>query len=386
MLYTTIRDIEKILAQHHREYHSDLNFVQALKILKENNMLVKEKTVNAWDKLPEKWEDSFFESYIKHLPVEVDYILSNQRPSEITENVLIPYGRDIFAFIHLPYQRDIPHEHNYFEINYVYHGSLTQILTTETRKMSEGDFCIIPPFTKHSVLAAEDSLVLSIQLRKTTFDAIFGSFLAKDDLLAIFLKNTLYEKNQSNYLFFHTDNNDDIKMLMQNIVREANNDDNYSNICCNGYLQILFSTLLRKYGKSALYYGMDKKESVDTDFAFILEYITQHYRTVTLDELSEFFHYTKPYLSSLFKKNMNQTFVNVLRNIKMRHAMDFLANTDKTIEEIAVEVGYNSTDHFSRSFKKYQHCSPSEFRKKVQEQHGMVGEGEKEGVTIYEKA
>lgn len=236
--------------------------------------------------------------------------------------------------------------------------------------MNEGDFCIISPFTQHSVLAAKDSLVLSIQLRKTTFDAIFGSFLAKNDLLAIFFKNTLYETNQSNYLYFHTDNNDNIKMLIQNIVREANTEDNYSSTCCNGYVQILFSTLLRKYGKSALYYGFNEQDSIDTDFAFILEYITQHYRTVTLDELSEFFHYNKPYLSSLFKKNMNQTFVTVLRNIKMRYALDFLANTEKTIEEIGIEVGYNSTDHFSRSFKQYNHCSPSEFRKKVREQQG----------------
>ena len=283
---------------------------------------------------------------------------------------MIPYGRDVFAFIHLPYQNDILHEHNYFEINYVYRGSLTQIISNETRLMNEGDFCIISPFTQHSVLAAKDSLVLSIQLRETTFDAILGAFLAKNDLLAIFFKNTLYETNQSNYLYFHTDNNDNIKMLIQNIVREANTEDNYSSTCCNGYVQILFSTLLRKYGKSALYYGFNEQDSIDTDFAFILEYITQHYRTVTLDELSEFFHYSKPYLSSLFKKNMNQTFVTVLRNIKMRHALDFLANTEKTIEEIGIEVGYNSTDHFSRSFKQYNHCNPSEFRKKIREQQG----------------
>lgn len=372
MLYTTIQDIAHTLAQHHQVHHSDINFVQALEILKESGMLTEEKTRNSWNKLPEKWDDSVFESYINHLPVEVDYILNNEKPCEITEKVLIPYGRDVFAFIHLPYQNDILHEHNYFEINYVYRGSLTQIISNEARLMNEGDFCIISPFTQHSVLAAKDSLVLSIQLRKTTFDAIFGSFLAKTDLLAIFFKNTLYETNQSNYLYFHTDNNDNIKMLIQNIVREANTDDNYSSTCCNGYVQILFSTLLRKYGKSALYYGFNEQDSIDTDFTFILEYITQHYRTVTLDELSEFSHYSKPYLSSLFKKNMNQTFVNVLRNIKMRHALDFLANTEKTIEEIGIEVGYNSTDHFSRSFKQYNHCSPSEFRKKIREQQGRL--------------
>ena len=172
MLYTTIQDIAHTLEQHHQVHHSDLNFVQALKILKKNGMLTDEKTRNSWNKLPEKWDDSVFESYINQLPVEVDYILNNEQPSEITEKVLIPYGRDVFAFIHHPYQNDILHEHNYFEINYVYRGSLTQIISNETRLMNEGDFCIISPFTEHSVVAAENSLVLSIQIRKTTFRLI----------------------------------------------------------------------------------------------------------------------------------------------------------------------------------------------------------------------
>ena len=59
-------------------------------------------------------------------------------------------------------------------------------------------------------------------------------------------------------------------MLIQNIVREANTEDNYSSTCCNGYVQILFSTLLRKYGKSTLYYGFNEQDSIDTDFTFIL--------------------------------------------------------------------------------------------------------------------
>lgn len=114
MLYTTIQHIAHTLEQHHQVHHSNLNFVQALKILKKNGMLTDEKTRNSWNKLPEKWDDSVFESYINQLPVEVDYILNNEKPSEITEKVLIPYGRDVFAFIHLPYQNDILHEHNYF--------------------------------------------------------------------------------------------------------------------------------------------------------------------------------------------------------------------------------------------------------------------------------
>jgi len=47
----------------------------------------------------------------------------------------------------------------------------------------------------------------------------------------------------------------------------------------------------------------------------------------------------------------------------MSDAIDYLKNTNMSIERISEIIGYNSSDHFSRTFKKYYNKSPQQYRK-----------------------
>lgn len=46
----------------------------------------------------------------------------------------------------------------------------------------------------------------------------------------------------------------------------------------------------------------------------------------------------------------------------MDTAKDFLMQTNKTISEIAYSLGYQYPQYFSRAFKKFEGCSPNEYR------------------------
>lgn len=229
--------------------------------------------------------------------------------------------------------------------------------------MTEGEICIIAPFTRHNVLVENDSLIISIMVRTTTFDGIFGCFLSQNDLLAMFFKNTLYETEQSNYILFHTENTESVKKMVQTIVRECHGKEKYGNVCCNSTLQLLFCMLLRRYSDTVLYYGYDKENASEIDFSLILEYIQQHYQTVTLKSLADFFHYSEAYLSKLIKKNLKQNFTTVVQGLKMQKALEYLADRELSIEQIAEKIGYDSVDYFSRNFKRHFKTPPSVYRK-----------------------
>lgn len=55
-----------------------------------------------------------------------------------------------------------------------------------------------------------------------------------------------------------------------------------------------------------------------------------------------------------------------LTELRMRKAVQLLANTDYTISEIALEVGYLSLSHFSNMFRQRFGVSPREFRRNLQ--------------------
>lgn len=360
----TIRDVKNTLAEHHKKYGGTLRFMEAVSLLEKSGYQFENAPRLPARKDPRHMNDRQFEEYMLNMPIIFPDNARLHQGDVISESTVIPYGKDIYAYQHLPYVDDGIHKQNCLELNYVYRGHCRQIITNEERTMNEGEFCVISPFTPHSVIVDSDSFIISIMVRKSTFDAIFGYFMVKDDLLAAFFKNTLYETVQSNYLLFHTDNNEDIRMLIRNIAIESNNSDNYSSILRNSYLQVLFCTLLRHYSETIQYYGYDKKKTAENDFTLILEYMNQHYDTVTLDYLAGFFHYSTAYLSKLFRKNMKSNYCTILQNIRLRHAEEYLLDSDLTIQELSQKVGYDSVDYFTKRFKSRYNCTPSYYRKK----------------------
>lgn len=72
--------------------------------------------------------------------------------------------------------------------------------------------------------------------------------------------------------------------------------------------------------------------------------------------------------SSLYRKLkslIDTSTAEFIRSIRIKRAAQLLANKEKTITEIAYEVGFNDVKHFRTVFQKQFACSPSEYRGKL---------------------
>ena len=71
---------------------------------------------------------------------------------------------------------------------------------------------------------------------------------------------------------------------------------------------------------------------------------------------------SESYLSQLFKKYKETTFVKLLTSLRMEKAISMLVTTGDRIVEIANACGYQDVYYFSHSFKKYTGLSPKNYR------------------------
>jgi YesN/AraC family two-component response regulator len=93
-------------------------------------------------------------------------------------------------------------------------------------------------------------------------------------------------------------------------------------------------------------------------------YIESNYmKEISLDELSQYVSMSTYYFSRIFSKIEGMSFREYLIKIRMEKAKNLLSHGDKSIKQVALEVGYIDQNYFSKAFKKYTNVSPKEYNK-----------------------
>lgn len=108
--------------------------------------------------------------------------------------------------------------------------------------------------------------------------------------------------------------------------------------------------------------------SSSKQFKPIVENIKNYIETnleydVKLSQMAKTFQYNEQYLGRFFMKEIHMSFNNYINIRRVERAKILLKETDETVIDIALKVGFNNVTYFNRVFKKYTNMTPTEFRK-----------------------
>lgn len=93
------------------------------------------------------------------------------------------------------------------------------------------------------------------------------------------------------------------------------------------------------------------------------QYIAKNFATpLTLEAVANYVHLNPSYFSTLFKKSTGSTFKEYLNMVRVEEGKRLLGNTDYSLIDIAIAVGYEDQSYFSKVFKKYTGLSPKQYR------------------------
>lgn len=96
----------------------------------------------------------------------------------------------------------------------------------------------------------------------------------------------------------------------------------------------------------------------------VISYIQAHLENpLTLDELAAQIDRNPKYLSSIFKREVGIGVNEYINSARIQQSLTLLRNTDYVVSHIAMLVGFNDANYFTKVFSKEMGCTPSQYRK-----------------------
>ena len=260
-------------------------------------------------------------------------------------------------FIHFPL-----HTHNYVEFIYMCQGETVHIIDGQRITLKQGDLLFMNQHARQEILpAGENDIAINFMILPQFFDTAFAMLENEVNPLKDFLISCLTKKDiGGNFLYFNVSGIPQIQNIMENLIWNmlTETDRNEYRMINQVTMGLLFINLLEHADTLKT-----SRHSYEQEIVFrLLQYIDSEYQTATLSAFSKKVKEDEYVLSRMLKKNTGQTFKELLQSKRLSKACDLLKNTDISIADISLLVGYDNTSFFHRLFRRVYNMSPRDYR------------------------
>lgn len=269
--------------------------------------------------------------------------LINSFSSNESHFQFINYERHRYTY-NLEHQ-EIMHSHKYTEVFFVTDGSGYFKTSDRTYEIKKGTVVINNANVLHTEIPFKNS-----QLEYALFSVEnLSLFERKNDVRNTFVLDFFEDFNT---LF----------NFIRNIEYEWVIRDEYWNFALLNQLESMLLYILRN---AKLFPKNLPSPERPHSLAEVYLYLTAHYaEEINLEKICKIFNVNKYTLMHTFKNEYGGSIINTLNKIRCQTAESALKETDKSVTDICLQVGYNSESYFCKMYKKIIGMTPSETRKK----------------------
>ena len=266
----------------------------------------------------------------------------------------------------ITWRKSIFHRHDFFELIYVYRGGCTTTVSGQETTLSAGDICMYNLQAVHQIgIAGEEAAVFNLLIQKELFQQTFLQLQSGNNLVTDFFLHSLYHiQAPGKTLVFHPQPGGRCEMILQMMIEEFYQDRPLSQEFLKAMLSALFTELFHQHFDSIR--SLNRQDPGAIDIAQVIEFIGSHYATVTLEETAAHFGYTTRSMIRFLKKHTNTTFRHIVQDFRLKQAAILLQGSSKSIQDIALEIGYSDRSYFHRLFQAHYGLTPAEYRQTLQ--------------------
>jgi AraC-like DNA-binding protein len=280
----------------------------------------------------------------------------NKEKSILRETVPISENDFFIVLNHTNAKFDFPlHFHPEVELNLVLGSSGKRLIGDSVSEYYESDLVLVGPNVPHVWTGSKNNS--SAHVVTVQFHADFLSEKSLNRKLATPLKE-LIERSKRGIAF----SQETIAMVGPKLLKLSDSQDFDSLL---NFLSILHDLAIAKNSKplaSPLYadhYSFPKSRRIEKVNAFIKENLD---RKITLRDAADLVSMSESAFSHFFKKSTKSSFSDYITDLRLGLAARLLQETERSINEICFDSGFNNISNFNRTFKRKIGFTPSDFR------------------------
>ncbi|MBQ9940902.1 MAG: helix-turn-helix transcriptional regulator [Clostridia bacterium] len=249
--------------------------------------------------------------------------------------------------------------HEEIEIKCFYEGTSVLIVGENKVEVGAGDIVVMNPYEFHATIDKGTE-----QNRgKYHLFMISPDIFSNNGVDGLNLRSLLLEDGITFKTLFQNDKR--MFKILSRTVTEYQERKTAYNTAIIGLMMEFFAILMRK-GIADTYAGTTKNNNLRS-YRLIepaIRRIRDNFKQeITVDELSELCHVSKPYFCRAFKRLTGKTVMEYLREYRLQISDVKLMNSDKSIACIAEECGFESLSYFCRCYKSHFGFTPGERRR-----------------------
>ncbi|MCH4019319.1 MAG: helix-turn-helix transcriptional regulator [Erysipelotrichaceae bacterium] len=97
-----------------------------------------------------------------------------------------------------------------------------------------------------------------------------------------------------------------------------------------------------------------------------ISFVKANYRhSISIDEAAAAAGFSRNHFMRVFHQETGETFITYLNRYRLEVAANLLRSTNSSVNDIAVESGFDNFSYFIRLFKKQYHTSPGRYRRSI---------------------
>ncbi|MBE5749824.1 MAG: helix-turn-helix domain-containing protein [Clostridiales bacterium] len=252
--------------------------------------------------------------------------------------------------------------HDFWEAVFVFKGLATYAQAGQSFELKEGQMVFHSPNVSHALSCDKGTkiFVVSFECLSEAMRFFDARTVKLKQRQTAFVREIIEIAKKTYDITFYNSDIELLSLLPQPTLGGEQLIKNYLEMLLIDIMRSLTET---EYGNDVFLQETEINNKLAEDIIKILK--ANLFTRLSIDDIAKKISYSKAYIFRQFKSATNKSVMDYYLDLKIKAAKEMLRGDDMSVKEISEKLAFDSSNYFTKTFKKLTGLTPTEYKKRA---------------------